>query len=193
MKLGDARSGLSLFDLLIALALLSVIAAGLGSAMGLAVRLFERTGALVESSTELAMRVRFRNLAANATAPAQIAAFPILFSGERARASFVTLQTPAGLADAAALSIELQHIDQRLTLEIASLHDNGEVFRTDRYDLAIDVSDAVFSYFDSATNPPTWTDNWDDENRLPSLFRIEIAEGSMPNWPEFTVRLLNAP
>jgi type II secretory pathway pseudopilin PulG len=54
----NSRAGLSLFELLLALALLAFVAAGLAAAFGLGVRLNDRTAALSDDASEIALRLR---------------------------------------------------------------------------------------------------------------------------------------
>lgn len=182
----SAKTGLSVFELLIALALLSVIAAGLASAMGLGMRVFDRSAEVSDSDQELSLRVQLRNFVAHAAHPTQLVPFPVTFVGERTEVSFVTFERPQGFFLAAALSITIYEQDERLNLEIAELDDDGDVTEQSSYVLAQNALDVSFSYFDAEAG---WSETWVEENELPLLFRIEISEGSTPEWPEFTVRL----
>lgn len=182
------RAGLSLFELLIALALLALLTVGLGAALNIGAQLYMRTAALGSSAEEIALRTRLRLWLAEATPPGQLLPFPVGFLGEPTEMRFTTLAETPFAPDAAGLSVTVSAEDGSLRLVAETLSDDGDVIASFDLVLASEVSDLRISYFDALTEPPGWRDRWDDRARLPDLVRIEAAPGSTPPWPEFTVR-----
>lgn len=187
MKPKNTRSGISLMEMLIALALLSLIAAGLASSLGLGVRLFDRSEQVSDNSQALSARIRLRDLVATAQPANLITGYPVRFEGDAREVSFVTIAIPSGFAQAAALRVTISNERDLLSLNIEEILDRGEVRASHHYMLAEDVREVLFEYFDSSAG---WQSEWRDETRIPQLLRITADAGSEPEWPEFTVALL---
>jgi hypothetical protein len=189
MKRSVGSAGLSIMELLTALAILALIAAGLASAMGLGVRLFDRTAQLSENSAGATLRIRLRNLLAAATPPSLIAPFPVALEGRPNGFTFTTLSAPDLFPDAAALRVNVSGAGNTLVMTILALDDFAqEIGRMERT-LATDTATVRFSYYGYGGDGLDWLHDWKDETRLPLLVRIEIDEGGSPDWPEFSVRL----
>jgi hypothetical protein len=174
-----------LFELLLALALLALIAAGLAAATGLGVRLYDRSVTLSGADEGAAMRVRLRSLIAAALPPTQLAGFPTDFEGRADGFAFTTLAAADLWPGAAALRVEVRSGGTELTMSIAPLDDDGHAGPTEARVLAEGLSGPVFAYYDAAATPPGWQAQWEDHSRLPALVRIEDPSAA---WPEFTVR-----
>ncbi len=183
------QSGLSLLELLIALALLAMIAAGLAASMGLGIRLYERTTSDAELTDEIALRVRLRALLAAAEPPSLTLPFATGLSGGRTGFTFTTLAASQLFPDSAALRVSVSNEGETLRLELQALDDNGTSIHSLSRILATEVDGPVFSYFDDAKDPPLWLPEWTEPTRLPTLVRVTANPGSIPDWPEFTVRL----
>ena len=180
------RSGLSLLELLISLGLLAIITGGIASAMGLGVRLYDRSTTLAATQNLIAHRIRLRALLTAALPPSQIAPFDVSFGGTSTGFAFTTLAARGMAPDAAALRITVTATTD-LALAIVALSDDGAETKVTETQLATHISDIRFSYFDETTAPGTWLADWQDPTRLPALVRITAAPGSTPDWPEFTV------
>lgn len=180
------RAGLSLLEVLVALALLSVIAVGLSGAFGLGLRVQDRSLAALDGGQELALRVRLREWVGAAVAPNALLPFPAEFEGDTEGVRFSTLALSHLYPDAATLRVAVSRADDGLRLTITALGDQGAELSRTEYPLAEGAGPMVFDYFDATATPPAWRDRWTDPTRLPKLIRITGAAPMI--WPEFTVR-----
>lgn len=188
-----SRSGLSLFELLIAMALLALIAAGLTGTIGLGIRLNDRTEELAALHEPLAARRLLRQLLQSALPPNRITPFANSFDGGPQGLTFTTLGGRSLAPDAAALRVSVRPEGQTLFLLIEAIDDQGGLSSVFDTILADAVSEAEILFLDRAADPPTWTDRWEDDDRLPTLISIRVEPGSQPDWPEFTVAPLLGP
>ena len=184
------QTGLSLFELLIALALLAFIAMALASSFSLGGRLFVKSTQIAALSDELALRSRLRGWLGAATPPSLLTGFALKFEGQSDGLNFVTL-TPTPLApDAAGLAISVTAADNTLSLNAIAFDDDGVEISSYSGILANNATQVTFSYYLTDGETIGWQNSWTDTARLPDLVRIEVSEGSEPSWPEFTVSLL---
>jgi len=182
------NTGLGLFELLLALALLALIAAGLAATLGLGKTLYTRSAALSDGEDKVALRVQLRMWLAAAAPPQVLTTFPTPFVGKANQVSFVTLAPTPFAADAAAMAVTVTNQVDHLTLRADLLDDAGNVMSTIDRPLADGLEAIQFDYFDAKADPPEWRTTWQDDTRLPDLVRIATATGD--DWPEFTVELL---
>ncbi|MCU0826014.1 MAG: prepilin-type N-terminal cleavage/methylation domain-containing protein [Tabrizicola sp.] len=183
----NARSGLSLLELLLALALLAVIAGGLVGTVGLGIRLNDRTSALAERQDPLAARRLLRDLLQSALPPDRITPFDPTFQGDAVGFTFVTLAGRSLAPDAAAIRVAVTVQGADLVMTVEMIPDEGESRIVLTTLLASGAESVDISYFDRRSDPPGWIASWEDDTRLPDLVRVEIPAGSQPDWPEFTV------
>ncbi len=186
------RSGLSLFELLIALALLAFIAVALASSFSLGSRLFVKSTRIAALSDEYALRSRLRSWLSSATPPSLLAGFALNFEGQSDRLTFVTLTPTPFVPDAAGLSVSVTSTGNTLTLTATAFDDDGKELSQYTGLLADNAPNIRFSYYLSSGETPGWQNEWTETARLPDLVRITVGEGSQPEWPEFTVKLLMA-
>ena len=99
------QTGLSLFELLIALALLAFIAMALASSFSLGGRLFVKSAQIAALSDELALRSRLRGWLGAATPPSLLTGFALKFEGKSDQLTFVTLTPTPFAPDAAGMAI----------------------------------------------------------------------------------------
>lgn len=184
----NPRAGLSLFELLVSLALLALISAGLANALDLTVRLYDRTVALPASTASAALRVRLRQWMVTALPPSHPAPFPVDFTGTNSEMAFTTLSAKGFAPEAAALRIEISRDGNALFVHIKTLADDGSVQSEFDHILATDVT-PEFAYFDALSNAPGWLADWEDETRLPTLLRIAVPETQKSIWPILVVAL----
>ncbi len=186
------RSGLSLFELLIALALLAFIAVALASSFSLGSRLFVKSTRIAALSDEYALRSRLRNWLSAATPPSLLTGFALNFEGQSDKLTFVTLTPTPFAPDAAGLSITVTSTEKTLSLTAIAFDDDGKELSQYTGMLTNNAPDIRFSYYLSTGETPGWRNDWSETARLPDLVRITAGEGSQPEWPEFTVKLLMA-
>jgi len=187
------RKGLSLMELLVALALVAVIAAALATTTSFGIRLLDRTEALAKDTPEIALRQRLRHWMRGAIPPTRLTRFPTALIGTEQQVIFTTLIPAPFAPDAAALRITVDVETEDLTMQVEELDDDGAVLNTHTRTLAQDLRNGKISYFTDVPNDPGWRDMWDDPARQPDLIRITADPGSTPPWPEFTVRLALGP
>jgi len=189
----SSRSGLSILELLVSLALLALIAGGLASSLTLGLRLFERSDTLAETSDTLAVRARLRVYLSQATPPSRLMPIPIAFTGSETEFEFTALNATPFAPEAAALRIRVGRAGNSLEARFITLDHDGNSLNTWLQDLAELNGGLAISYY-SANDPDAgWQGTWTNSARLPDLVRIEMDKGSIPEWPEFTVRLRLGP
>ena len=183
------RAGFSVLELLIGLALLAVIGAGLAGAMRLGTETYNRAQVLGSDSDYVAARAQLRRFLGRAMVPAAGASdFPTEFTGSRTSFTFTTL-VPMGFArDTAGAKITIALDEGTLTALIAPFDDDGRTIQSHTAVLAEDVSHVEFRYF--ADNQ--WHQRWSGNASLPKLVQIDLDDQTRPYWPEFTVELVYA-
>lgn len=176
------RPGLALLDLLIALALLVLIAGGLSGAMGLSVRLYERTEALAAPMDRIAARVAARRWIMRAAPPSPELRRPP-FEGTPRLMRFLTSDPSIFPGEnGAVVTITLEGDVLAYELTSSEGGSNADVFAGTLLDGA---SDLRFGYYDAERQ--RWLNDWNDRSRLPSLVRIApVVEDS--RWPRLTVQ-----
>jgi prepilin-type N-terminal cleavage/methylation domain-containing protein len=135
------RAGLSLFELLIALALLALLSAGLAGALDMTLRLHDRVRATPEASEAAGLRIRLRNWLAAPVSPQRIVPYPTDLIAREDRLEFTTTHARDFAPGAAALRIVLTPQGQDLTMAITALDDDGEPLET--YDAKLPGTDPV--------------------------------------------------
>lgn len=181
------RSGLGLFELLVALALLALIAAGLAGTMGLAVNMWDRTANLGAASEEVALRSRLRIWLRSTVPPNRLMPFPTAFEGSAEGFTFVTLSQTPFSPDAAALHVTVFSNNLDLILTVQAIDDDGtEIERYERT-LATGIS-PEFSYHGGLQGNDEWQDEWASTGSLPSLVRIEAKDQRGYDWTDFIVQ-----
>ena len=188
-RIKGRKAGLSLFELLIALALLAAISTALAASMGFAVRIYDRTEKIDADDTPVAARLHLRHWITMATPPALLTPFPSGFKGDSASLSFTTL-APVGFApDAAAMRVAVSQAEGDLVMALEPMDDDGTPLSRLSVVLAEDASALAIDYFDISADPPNWRGDWPAGTpSLPAAIRITLDEGSTPDWPDFIVR-----
>ncbi|SMX26040.1 hypothetical protein TRP8649_00112 [Pelagimonas phthalicica] len=162
------RSGLSLFELLISLALLALLAAGLAGALDLSIRVHDRSQTNPELQQDLALRNRLRNWIASAVPPSHLAQYPVGLEGTETSLAFTTRNTKGFAPNAAALRIELSAGPEALDITFIEILDSGETLGT--HNATLDGFKGVrFSYFSPVDS--VWRDAWKTTEGLPQAVR----------------------
>ena len=188
MNWQDER-GLSLMELLVALALVAVISGALATTTNFGVQLLNRTQSIQEASPQIALRSRLRHWLIAATPPTRLAEFPTDLSGTATQVSFTTTTPTPFAPNSAALRITINATGDELQLTIEEMGDIGDVLETHHRVLSAGLTNGKISYYSNEADPAGWQDTWDNPAHLPSLIRVTGDEGSTPSWPEFTVQL----
>ncbi|MEE9455327.1 MAG: prepilin-type N-terminal cleavage/methylation domain-containing protein [Paracoccaceae bacterium] len=175
-------SGLTLLELLVALAIMAIIAAGLAQTLGQGIRVWEASKTVQSRQEPIILRTHLRNWVEQAVAPNRLLPHDNSFSGNNMGFSFLTLHRTPYNALAAAQRIRVYATIDKLFVTIAYLDDAGDQISNETRQLS--DSTAIFSYFIRTSEGGEWTPKWSDEPTLPDLIRIESLD---PNWPEFTV------
>ncbi|MFZ5963024.1 prepilin-type N-terminal cleavage/methylation domain-containing protein [Thalassococcus sp. BH17M4-6] len=183
-----SSAGLSLFELLVSLALLAMISAGLAGALGVTIRTHDRATAVPESNANPISKARLRRWLAQAVPPNRLASFPVTFDGAPQRLEFTTLAAKGFAPDAGALRITVTSESEALLLSVTTLDDDGAAIATLEQDIVIGgVSE--FEYFDPSDDSPGWVPIWQNKADLPAMVRITMPEARNTLWADFTVRL----
>lgn len=185
------KTGLTLMELLVALALVAVIAGALASSTRFGVQLLSRTSALQKNDPAIAMRLRLRQWLRSAVSPSRITTFPASFSGDATEMTFTTLAPAPFAKNSAALRITLVSELQELRLRVMEMDDTGNSLQQHDRLLADNVQDAQIRYFDAQTGE--WYTKWPNPEQLPMLVMVTVAPSSEPDWPDFVVKLEMSP
>ncbi|WP_415400589.1 prepilin-type N-terminal cleavage/methylation domain-containing protein [Tateyamaria sp. SN3-11] len=180
------RAGLSLIELLVSLALLALIAAGLAGAFGVGTQVYDRARALNQHQEELAARRQLRSALAQALPLYRITPFPNSFVGAPDRLQFVTLKETPYAPDASALKVEVLWASNTLSMLVEAIDDRGTVLASWDHTLARDVRNVTFQYLDDSGDVPDWAPVWTGTPELPDLIQI-VGEGGAPRWVDFVV------
>lgn len=186
------RTGLTLLELLVGLALLATILTALLAATRLGANLLDRSQEMDTEQAIIAARVRLRGWLQTAQPPNLITNLPISFEGTASNFSFVTLSRASFAADAAAIRVNVAIGRDDLSLIVQSLDDDGGVFG----ELPLELypsSDFTFSYWDAFADNPDWQTEWAVEGRVPNLVKIEATTNEILDWPTFIVAPALAP
>lgn len=180
------RTGLTLLELLIGLALLATILTALLAATRLGANLLDRTrGVEVEQAT-IAARVRLRGWIQTAQPPNLITNIPISFEGTADKFSFVTLSRAAFATQAAAIRVDVAIDVDGLTMTVNSLDDDSIVI--DELPIQLNTSsDFTISYWNAFADTPGWQSDWMVEGRVPNLVKIVAISDTVKDWPDFIV------
>ncbi len=183
------RAGLSILELLIALAVLALIAAGLSGALGLGVQVWDRSRSLQNTETPIILRHRLRNWIEQAAPPTRLTKFATDFTGGPDHLRFVTFSQTPFAPNAAALRVRLGADDGMLRLSYDELDDEGATLAT--HDFAMADADFIrFRYFDIDDRETGWQDSWTASHKLPDLVQIEAGDAPRLDWPVLIVETL---
>ena len=155
-----SQSGLSLFELLIALALLAFISAALASSFNLGSRLFVKSTQIAALSDELALRSRLRGWLSAATPPSLLTGFALKFEGQSDGLTFVTLTPTPFAPDAAGLTITVAISDNTLSLTAIAFDDDGVEISSYSGLLAENTAHVKFSYYAVENEELGWQNSW---------------------------------
>lgn len=176
------NGGLSLLELLVALAIMAVIGAGLAQSFGLGIRVWETSRSIQTQQEPLILRTTLRDWIEQMTPPNRLLPQDNTFTGDQNGFAFLTLAATPFEAQAAALRINVWGSNAGLDMTLTYLDDNGDGIRSETRHLS--DGQPVFSYYSQTPNMDDWLEIWTSKSIIPSLIRIEIQTS---DWPEFTV------
>jgi prepilin-type N-terminal cleavage/methylation domain-containing protein len=179
------RDGFSILELLVALALLSLIALALNQSLGLGIRLDERSQSSRRDLEPAVERLHLRELVAAMLPPGRDLPFEAGFSGQATSTSFFSADVPRSAHEAIAVAVEITFEGGVLSLATALIDTEGEQFEQIISELGSFEEAVEFGYFDRHSN--AWLSNWGDETRRPDLVRIITAGAPTSDWPPFIV------
>lgn len=183
------RQGLSLLELLIALALLAVISAALATTTNFGVQLLNRTELLNSRDTEIALRIRLRRWIERAVGPELLVDYPTTLYGNKVGIQFVTFASAPFAPDSAALRVNVTTTTGTITLQVDELDDDGATLNSHTRIIATELSGVSFGYYSIDPDDQGWRSTWRDESRLPALIRITADQRNDHTWPTFIVKL----
>jgi len=189
-------AGLTLAELLIALAIMALLATMWSAALGVGSRVWSRTSQVARALDDVQQTQRFlRTLLAaavplssgGANPPPELAAFV----GEQKRIAFLALlPEPFALAAPASVtaSFEPDVVGERLVLDVGG---NGSAGTSQRIVLLSRVRAGTFVFSEQTDNGKfAELPAWDGRADLPSLVRVRVVfeDGDDRVWPDFLVR-----
>lgn len=182
-------SGFTLVEVLVALALISLLAAALYQGLRLGNRAWSALSARAAAVDEIGVAHRLvRQVIDQAyPLPAPTAqGFQVDFRGQAKGLLFWTPPPeiwayPGGLIQA---RLQLRETDNRRDLVLSLSEDLANPARTEEITLLRGISDLTVDYFGS-----DWRSTWQNQPRLPQLVRLRITfpEGDRRNWTELVV------
>lgn len=194
--------GFTLLELLIALALLSLIVAVLYGSLNLAGRSWDGGEAKAEATAGMRLAQEFLRAQFAGQHPQRQrrqAEFPLLFAGERDEVRYVAPlpeRVEGGGLWVYRLALAREGDRSRLVVDrwLPDLNAVGEVTRaeTETTVIADDIEELRLAYLgrdagSTDATEPTWRDRWDDRQRLPFLVRIDIRPKRGAAWPSLVV------
>lgn len=179
----SGERGLTLLELLVALALLSLIGLGLTSTIGTSKRVWEESERYSVTLEEVNTRQLLKRVLENAFIGV-IDKVDDKFAGTRNTLDFKSTHTLSRLSPLNTLKVNIYNNADGLVLDInESNRENGEITHHSR-NLRSKI--ASVSYYDH--NLDQWLDNW-QKTVLPRLVYIQFEN---PNWPNLAVHLINS-
>lgn len=175
-----------MLELLVSLALLGLIAAGLAGAFGLGLQVFDRAQRLETTWPEIAARRQLRAYLLQAAPANRTTSFPTSFVGTPAKLEFVTLADAPFAPNSAALAIALKQQNNALILQVTVLDDSGLARETSTHPVSRDVRNVQIRYLTRDNDELVWVTDWQSEMGLPALIDV-TAQGGTPPWVRFTV------
>ena len=182
--LPKGRAGFSIIELLVALAILGFVAAGLSQALRLGIATLARVDASVSQQNVSVARSLLRTWIETAVHPAQSLPFSTNFHGGAGDLSFMSMSLMDFAGDGVALQVSIHVSDETSAIEVAVIGQSGQTLDEYRLPLSVQGASLELSYFDARSG--RWLEAWNDDGRLPDLVRI--VGSPEETWPEFLAR-----
>lgn len=182
------RSGFTVLEQLVSLALLSVLAIGLTGALQFGVRLHSRAKTITENGDILTGRGQFRRLLERASTSASLDHESIEFVGDEHSVSFVTRNRLDFATGIGPMHVYTSVKGEDLQFTIESIGMDTETQSKHSTILSKDSGEPRFRYFDGKI----WLNEWKDREDLPRLVSMKFEDSETNRQPDFFVELYYA-
>ena len=205
-----AVRGFTMIELMIALVLLSLMAAVLFGSLNLAGRSSEAGTAKAESTSGMRLAGEYLRTQLAAQHPQRmhkIQESPLLFGGDADQLRYAAaMPGRVGLGGVWYYRLKLATVEGRQkpsliverTIPDVNALDMPEFVDADRSVLADDIKELKIAYYGvntgaSVDEAPTWRDKWDDPQNLPQLIRVDVTPEKGNAWPTLVIAPREAP
>ena len=206
----SAARGFTMIELMIALVLLALMSAVLFGSLNLAGRSSDAGTAKAEASSGMRLASEYLRTQLAAQHPQRmrkIQEFPLLFLGDPDQLRYAApLPGRVGLGGIWYYRLKLAAVAGRQKPSLILERMIPDVSAPDRPDfadaehsvLADDIKELKFSYYGVNTGAgvdeaPTWRDQWDDQQLLPQLIRVDVTPEKGSAWPTMVIAPREAP
>jgi len=206
----SAARGFTMIELMIALVLLALMSAVLFGSLNLAGRSSDAGTAKAEASSGMRLASEYLRTQLAAQHPQRmrkIQEFPLLFLGDPDQLRYAApLPGRVGLGGIWYYRLKLAAVAGRQKPSLILERVIPDVSAPDRPDfadaehsvLADDIKELKFSYYGVNTGAgvdeaPTWRDQWDDQQLLPQLIRVDVTPEKGSAWPTMVIAPREAP
>ena len=194
--------GFTLVELTIALVLLAGMAAVLFGSLSLAARSWDGGEAKVQQVSDMRATQTYLRAQLSAQYPQRLwkaVELPLLFAGEHNEIRYAAI-LPARVAEggvyyfrlAVVRNGEKSQLVQERTVPDLSATQEPEFRDAERSVLADGIAEIKIAYFGrdagaGEADTPAWRDRWEDKQRLPLLFRLDVQPVQGAPWPTLVV------
>ena len=183
---GHQQSGFSLLELLVALAVLSLIAIGLSQSMDTAISIWKRSKIVQLNQQPLALRGQLRRWLELAAPSERNFPYDTSFLGADKEMAFLSRAPVLFDRQVFALRIHIKGHSNAIWMTLDYLDEADQLIRSEQHLLAGNTGEIQISYFEGNNGRGEWRDEWKSPRSLPVLIKIEATEDTLI-WPEFTV------
>lgn len=198
------QSGFTLVELLVTMALLSMLMLGMASALRTMAQTEERVDARLARADELRVATNFlrtvlgRVSVRRTTAPLKEGASPFMFAGAADAVAWVGIMPArhgAGGRTFFRLALEPLQDGSALVIRFIPWTDRADFpdwGQADSRILAREVTSLALSYEDARQSVPTWVSAWTRTDSLPERVRIDLQTSAGP-WPLWVLPMRSLP
>ena len=192
----DRQAGMSILELLIALALLAMIASILAGSISTGARVWERSKTLTAQDQRVVLRAELRRWIEAMKPPSRPTGLKQEALGTATRLQFLTSAFFAHHPPESEARVTLEvtgsadRTGQVLKVTLEALDTDGSIAAREDRILAGTLSEASLRYYRAAAEqrPGGWQDAWTSQRALPALISIAAGAGDGREWPVLTVR-----
>jgi len=191
----DSRSGFTVFEMMISLALMALIAASLASTVSQGARVWERSKTLPEDDTQILLRTELRDWIAAMKSPRLPQGHRQIFEGTDQRFRFLTTAWLHALPPDTEAEITIEIIETGfdtgdIRLTITGLDRSRSPVFTEERILITDLRNPRLEYYLPARRnlPGEWRDYWTERRDAPGLLAIR-SDADQTRWPDLIVAI----